>query len=115
MISKEYFVKFLSNYQKFDNALERIEKSIIGKRCYSIDESDWAEAVGQMLDLFIYSHFTSAGVDLICAYLWEKCREFWIDIDGDLFSNKRREHYTFETLEDLYDVMLKFKEGYFLG
>lgn len=114
MISKEYFVGFLSNYQKFDNALERIEKSIIGKRRYFIDESDWVVAVGQMVDIFIYSHFTEYGCDLINAYLFENCREFWVDKDKDLFSNKRKEHYMFETLEDLYDVMLKFKEDYFL-
>jgi hypothetical protein len=116
MISKELFIKFLSQYQRFNIAFERIEEALMGKKYSSnLYESDWYDAVGYMLDIFLQSHFTEDGCDLIDAYLFENCREFWINIDKDLFTDKGKEHYTFNTLDELYDVMLKFKNDYFLN
>ena len=116
MISKELFVKFLTKYQTFNKAFERIEEALMGKKYSSnLYESDWYDSVGAMLDLFLESHFTEDGCDLINAYLFEDCREFWINKDKDLFTDKREEHYEFNSLEELYDVMLKFKNDYFLN
>ena len=116
MISKELFVKFLTKYQTFNEAFERIEEALMGKKYSSnLYESDWYDSVGAMLDLFLESHFTDDGQDLINTYLFEDCREFWINKDKDLFTDKREEHYEFNSLEELYDVMLKFKNDYFLN
>ena len=68
-----------------------------------------------MLDLFLQNNFTEDGRNLIYAYLYEDCKEFWVNISKDLFTDKGKEHYTFNTLEELYDVMLKFKNDYFLN
>lgn len=116
MISKELFVKFLKQYQTFNKAFERIEKAIMG-RPYSSNmyESDWYESVGYMLDLFLESHFNEYGCDLINAYLFEDCKEFWVNKDKTLFEDEKEEHYVYNTLEELYDVLLKFKKDYFLN
>lgn len=116
MITKELFVKFLSQYQIFNAAFERIEEALMGRKYNSnLYESDWYDSVGTMLDLFLESHFTDNGQDLIDAYLFEDCREFWINKDKTLFEDKKEEHYEFNSLEELYDVMLKFKNDYFLN
>lgn len=116
MITKKEFVKYLEQFQRFNTAFERIEEALMGRKYSSnLYESDWCDSVGAMLDLFLKSHFTKDGCDLINAYLFEGCREFWINKDKDLFTDKREEHYEFNSLEELYDVMLKFKNDYFLN
>jgi len=116
MISKELFIKFLSQYQRFDQAYERIDEALMGKKYHSnLYDSDWYDAVGNMLDLFLESHFTDNGQDLINAYLFEDCREFWVNKDKTLFEDEKEEYYEFNSLEELYDVMLKFKNDYFLN
>lgn len=116
MISKETFVKFLEQYQRFNYAFERIEEALMGNRYSSnLYESDWYDSVGYMLDIFLESHFTEYGCDLINAYLFEDCREFWVNKDKTLFEDKMKEHYKYDSLEELYDVMLKFKNDYFLN
>lgn len=115
MISKELFVEYLEQYQKFNEAFERIEEALMGRKYSSnMYESDWYNSVGIMLDVFLESHFTESGCDLINAYLFEDCKEFWIDKEKTLFEDKKEEHYIYETLDELYDVMFKFKEDYFL-
>lgn len=116
MISKKLFVKFLEQYQRFDKAFERIEEALMGKKYSSnLYESDWVDSVGFMLDTFLQSHFTEYGCDLINAYLFENCREFWITEDKNLFEDEKENHYVYNTLEELYDIMLKFKNDYFLN
>lgn len=114
MITKKLFIKYLEQYQRFDTAFKRIEEALMGRKYSSnLYESDWCDSVGAMLDLFLESHFTEDGCDLINAYLFENCREFWINKDKD--ADKREEHYEFNSLEELYDIMLKFKNDYFLN
>ena len=116
MLNKESFIKFISHYKTFNKAFERIEEALCGRKYVSnLYESDWYESVGYMLDIFLESHFTEYGCDLISSYLFEDCTEFWINKDKTLFEDKKEEHYTFNTLEELYDVMLKFKNDYFLN
>ncbi len=116
MISKKLFVKFLEQYQRFDKAFERIEEALMGKKYSSnLYESDWVDSVGFMLDIFLQSHFTEYGCDLINAYLFENCREFWVTEDKNLFEDEKENHYVYNTLEELYDIMLKFKNDYFLN
>ena len=116
MLSKELFVKFLTKYQTFNEAFGRIEEALMGRKYSSnLYESDWCESVGYMLDLFLESHFTEYGCDLINAYLFEDCKEFWVSKGKTLFEDEREEHYKYDSLEELYDVMLKFKNDYFLN
>ena len=116
MLSKELFAKFLTKYQTFNKAFERIEEALMGRKYSSnLYESDWNESVGYMLDLFLESHFTEPGRDLISAYLFEDCKEFWINKDKTLFEDEQEEHYEYNSLEELYDTMLKFKKDYFLN
>ena len=99
-MNKKLFVEYLTTFNNFDNAIDRLGKAFIGD-FYSdlIYETDWYDYVGKMLDIFLQSHFTEYGIDLINAFLFE---------------DKKKEHYTFDTLEELYDVMMIFKEEYFL-
>ena len=116
MITKELFVNFLEQYQRFNAAFERIEEALMGRKYSSnLYESDWCEAVGYMLDIFLKSHFTEEGQDLINAYLFEDCKEFWINKDKTLFEDEKEEHYKYNSLEELYNIMLKFKSDYFLN
>ena len=116
MITKELFVEFLEQFQRFNSAFERIEKALMGNQYSSnLYESDWYDSVGYMLDIFLESHFTEFGCDLINAYLFDDCREFWADVDKNLFEDKRQEHYVFDSLSELYDTMLKLKNDYFLN
>lgn len=116
MISKELFIKYISEYQRFNRAFDRLEEALMGNKYRSnLYEADWYQSVGYMLDIFLESHFTEYGCDLINAYLFENCHEFWITEDKTLFEDKSKKHYTYETLEELYDVMLKFKNDYFLN
>lgn len=114
-MNKKLFVEYLTTFNNFDNAIGRLGKAFIGD-FYSdlIYETDWYEYVGKMYNIFLQSHFTEYGIDLINAFLFEDCREFWVDKDRTLFEDKKKEHYTFDTLEELYDVMRIFKEEYFL-
>lgn len=116
MITKELFKKFISNYNTFDKGIRRIDEAISGPHNYcALFEVDWCDAVSRMLDCFLESHFTDDGQDLINAYLFEDCREFWINKDKTLFEDEKEEHYEFNSFEELYDVMLKFKNDYFLN
>lgn len=116
MITKKLFIRFIEQYQIFDRAFVRIEEALMGRKYSSnLFESDWHESVTGMLDLFLESNFTEEGQDLVNAYLFEDCKEFWINKDKTLFEDSKEEHYTFETLGELYDVMSKFKNEYFLN
>ena len=80
MITKESFIDFIKNYKVFNEAVGRIGVAISGKNyCCDVYESDWYNSVGLMLDIFIDSNFTTDGIDLINAYLFEKEKEILID------------------------------------
>ena len=116
MISKEIFVKAIESYQKFQEGIDRLTHAITGNTS-SFDglyDSDWVLAVDTMFDCFLQNNLTDSGIDLTYAYLFENCREFWVNVQEDLFNKEKQEHYSFDTLEELYDVMLKFKSDYFL-
>ena len=54
MISKEDFFKYLTEFQTFEQAIDRIEIAISGSKygC-NLWESDWYGNVSEMLDIFI--------------------------------------------------------------
>ena len=116
MISKELFVKYLEQYQRFNIAFERIEEALMGKKYSSnLYESDWFESVGCMLDLFLESHFTEKGADWISYYLWEDVddKAAYIIQDKDIFNEEREIRFPLNTLDELWDFLLTDKNLYF--
>lgn len=114
MISKELFVKYLEQFQRFNTAFERIEEALMGRKYSSnLYESDWCDSVGAMLDLFLKSHFTKDGRDLIYWWLFEDVDHIiWQTVDPDLFHGKSEIEYNVNNIEDLYDYLVKFKKDY---
>lgn len=117
MITKELFVKFLSQYQRFNVAFERIEEALVGRKYSSnLYESDWYDSVGAMLDLFLESHFTEEGVDWISYYLFEDVddKAAYITRDKDIFNEEKEIRYPLDTIDELWnflqsDIKLYFK------
>ena len=116
MIKKEEFVKYINSYKEFDKAIERLSEAISGSKygC-NIFESDWYESVGRMLDVFMDSHFTEAGVDWICYYLWENVddKAAYIKQNKDMFNKEKEIRYPLDTIDELWDFLLTDKETYF--
>lgn len=114
MITKEEFYKFISSYQEFYNGIERFEKAITGKNySFNLLETDWGDAVGKMLDLFLDSHFTDSGVDWITYWLWEDIDDKVVTIDDkDIFGDKKKE-YHLNSIDELWEFLLTNPKLYF--
>lgn len=115
MITKKEFFKFIESYQTFDNGLERISEALSGSK-YGLPlyETDWGDAVGKMFDLFINSHFTEAGADLVFWWMFEDVdHKIWQNVDTDLFHGKSEIEYNVNDIEDLWNYLLKYKKDYF--
>lgn len=120
MLSKESFKKFINNYQEFEEAFDRIEEALLGRKYASnLYESDWYEAVGGMLDSFLESHFTEDGADLVSWWLFE-------DVDKVIYEKPQQLDFFDEfkegedkvvpvkTIDELWNYMEKNKEYYLL-
>ena len=116
MISKELFVKFLEQYQRFNKAFGRIEEALMGKKFSSnLCESDWYDSVGYMLDIFLESHFTEDGVDWIYYYLFEdvKDKAAYITQDKDMFNEEKEVRYPLNTIDELWNFLQSNVKLYF--
>lgn len=115
MITKELFIKYLTQYQRFNSAFERIEEALMGKPYSSnLYESDWCDSVGYMLDIFLQSHFTEEGCDLICWWLFEDVEHIITQtVTPDLFNGKSEIEYDVNNIEDLWNYLTKFPSDYF--
>ena len=117
MITFEEFEKFITDYQTFEKGIERFDKALMGNSYSSnIFESDWAIAVGRMLDYFIDSIFTECGSDLVYDFMFNS----WDGIiyetpEKTLFDKKEpeRREIKINTLKDLWDYMSKNSRIYF--
>ena len=108
MITKEQFVNFITYFQEFQTAIERLEKALGGDKPYSnvyLFECDWYQAVDKMLSEFGKIHFTEVGEDLIYWQIFE-------DVDHTI-TEKDGTEIDVNDLGDLYDYMIKYKEDYF--
>lgn len=116
MITKEEFVKFITEFQSFNKAIDKIEKALTG-RSYSctLFESDWVTSVEKMLDIFIESHFTDKGIDWICYYLFESIDDRLVTItkSADLFNKEEKIEYHLNSIDELWDFLLTDKNLYF--
>ena len=116
MITKEEFIKYISLYQKFNESVERLEKSITGRNdMYFIYETDWCEAVGKMLDTFLDSHFTNYGVDWICYFLFEDVddKAAYVKQEEDMFNEEKEIRYPLDTMDELWSFLQTDIKAYF--
>lgn len=115
MITKKEFINFISSYQKFYNGIDRFERAITGKKyTCNLFETDWGNAVGKMLDIFLDSHFTEHGVDLISWWIFEDVDHIITQtVTPDLFNEKSEIEYNVNDIEDLWNYLTKFSSDYF--
>ena len=101
MITKEEFIKYISLYQKFNESVERLEKSITGRNdMYFIYETDWCEAVGKMLDTFLDSHFTNY-------------KAAYVKQEEDMFNEEKEIRYPLDTMDELWSFLQTDIKAYF--
>ena len=116
MITKEEFSKFIINYQTFEKAISRMEEAFSGRKygCNLFD-CDWVDSVGQMLDLFIDSHFTEKGSDWIYYYLFELIEDKKVIItkEANLFKEKEEMEFHLNSIDELWNFLLTDKKLYF--
>lgn len=109
MISKEKFTEYILNYQAFEQAISRMEEAFSGRKygCNLFD-CDWVDSVGKMLDIFIESHFTETGGDLIYWWMFEDIDHIiYQKIENNLFENEKEIKIDINNIENLYDYLLK--------
>ena len=114
MITKEELKEFIDEYQTFDSAMERVEEAISGRK-YGLNlfECDWYESVGKLLDIFLKSHFTDDGVDLITWWLFEDVDHIiYQKVNPDLFSGETKVEYDVNDLDDLWKYMITYEKDY---
>ena len=114
MITKEEFVKIITNYNKFQKGIDRIFKAFTGEEYYYY-ECDWVETVNLMFETTIYTHFTEAGADWIFYYMYETIedKKVLITIEADLFNGQRKMEYHLNSIEDLWNFLMTNKKIYF--
>lgn len=116
MITKEEFTKYISEYQRFDEGLERLSEALSGSK-YGIPifECDWAEAVGKMLDCFLDSHLTVDGADWVTYYMFEDVEDKKVTIKKpeDMFNKETEIEYHLNSIDELWDFLLTDKKKYF--
>ena len=115
MISKKEFKDFISEYTKFDKAIERIENAISGSKygC-NLFECDWYISTGKMLDIFLNSHFTEEGCDIINWWMFEDVDHIiYQTVDSDLFNGRTEIQHDVNNIEDLWNYLLKNKKELF--
>ena len=117
MITKEQFLEFVHQYQAFNDAIGRIETALSGRHngC-NLYDSDWYNSVGLMLDIFLESHFTDDGQDLVNWWLFEDVDHIITQkIFPDFFTERSEIEYDVNELEDLWNYLIKYKEDYILN
>lgn len=115
MITKEIFFEFINSIKTFEAAIERMEEAISGKKYGSnLINSDWYESYGKLSDLFLESHFTENGMDLIYWWLYDDVDHIiYESVDEDLFEKKKDVEHDVNNIEDLWNYMISCKGDYF--
>ena len=93
MITKEIFVEFINNYKYCDNLIDTLNNMLT----VNFYDSKYVNAVGRMLDLFVDSHFSEEGSDLIYWWLFESVKKVIYDNDD--------KEIELSTVEDLWDYL----------
>lgn len=115
MIDKKEFIRFIENYQNFVDKISRVDMSITGKSYPSmLYETDWYESVNNMLDNFLFSHFTDEGLDWIYWWLFENVDKIaYIKKEKDIFNEEEEIKYDLNELENLWNFLLMDSKIYF--
>lgn len=96
MITKEEFIKLISEQKKWDDRLDEVGKAL---NCNPLD-MDWVEHGARLFDFTLNILFEEEGVDDITWWLWEKNgsseMKMW-DKDGKEIPT--------ETIEDLWNIV----------
>ena len=116
MITKEEFVKYITEFQSFEQAIDRMGEAIFGSKYMSnLWESDWYGNVGEMLDTFLDSHFTVDGADWVSYYLFETVDDKSVTVkkEKDIFNEEQEIEYHLNSIDELWDFLLTDKKLYF--
>lgn len=117
MVSKKLFVDTVNSYKNYMESIEKIEETIFGKPYVgNLFESAWATDIDNIFDGFLKSNFSEDGVDLVYWHLFEDVPKIIYETTGaDLFQGKRDIEINVESLDDLYDFMIRSREVYCLN
>lgn len=100
MITKEEFIRLISDYQRWNNRMEEIGKVF---DCINIFETDWAEYTNELFDFVLKKLFDTNGVDDIYWWIFEKSNnklKMW---------NAEGSEIPTETIEDIWEVVKDHK------
>ena len=100
MITFNHFEEAIKIIQEFSQEIDKFEE--MG---YYIAEMPIVDMTSQLLDVFIKSHFTEKGTDLVYWWLYENVEK--------VITLENNEKVYIETLEDLWDFMITDKDTYF--
>lgn len=99
MITKEQFIKLITDYRKHNDRLDEVEE-VLGLAIY---DCDWVEYGNILFDEVLGLLFQEEGVDDINWWLYEKCRrpdyKMW---DGNEIPT--------ETLDDLWEIVKDYRK-----
>jgi len=116
MITKEEFTQYITEFENFDEAVDRIERALSGSKwgC-NLWESDWYTSVSKLLEIFVDSHFTDKGADWVYYYLFEDIDDKLVTITKpkDIFNEEQKFEYHLNSIDELWDFLLTEKEEYF--
>lgn len=101
MITKEQFIKLITDNRKHNNRLDEVE-DVLGLAIY---DCDWVEYGNILFDEVLGLLFQEEGVDDINWWLYEKCGrpdyKMW-DKDGNEIPT--------ETLDDLWEIVKDYRK-----
>lgn len=101
MITKEQFIKLITDHRKHNDRLDEIE-DVLGLAIY---DCDWVEYGNILFDEVLGLLFQEEGVDDINWWLYEKCGrpdyKMW-DKDGNEIPT--------ETLDDLWEIVKDYRK-----
>lgn len=101
MITKEQFIKLITDHRKHNDRLDGVE-DVLGLAIY---DCDWVEYGNILFDEVLGLLFQEEGVDDINWWLYEKCGrpdyKMW-DKDGNEIPT--------ETLDDLWEIVKDYRK-----
>lgn len=112
MLSKTEFTDYINEFLSFQKTVDKLS-DLLGD--IPLFESNIYINVGRMLDLFLDTHFTEDGADWVYYYLFEDIEDKYVKITKpkDIFNEEEEFEYHLNSLDELWDFLLTYKEKYF--
>lgn len=101
MITKEQFIKLITDHRKHNDRLDEVE-DVLGLAIY---DCDWVEYGNILFDEVLGLLFQEEGVDDINWWLYEKCGR----PDYKMWDKDGKEIPT-ETLDDLWEIVKDYRK-----